>query len=83
VRPADAIAGRIEVRGLGIRAMDYERVAVVGLVVDLGGDGMRLPEPDALQAVIEGVSLPRLAVAAGMDGLSVLLAHTRTAPAGR
>jgi HPr kinase/phosphorylase len=33
VRPAAALAGLIEVRGLGIRRLDYEPVAVVGLVV--------------------------------------------------
>lgn len=80
VRPADAIAGRIEVRGLGIRAVDYERVAVVGLVVDLGAESDRMPGPDGLQIAIEGIGLPRLAVAAGTNPLPVLLAHIRTAP---
>jgi serine kinase of HPr protein (carbohydrate metabolism regulator) len=36
VRPAATLAGRIEVRGLGIRRIAYEPVAVVGLVVELG-----------------------------------------------
>ena len=35
VRPAAALAGLIEMRGLGIRRLAYEPVAVVGLVVDL------------------------------------------------
>ena len=35
VRPAPALAGLIEIRGLGIRRLPYEPVAVVGLVVDL------------------------------------------------
>ncbi len=44
VRPAEAIAGLIEVRGLGIRRLAYEPVAVVGLVVDLAvADAERLP----------------------------------------
>ena len=34
VRPATALAGLIEVRGLGVRRLDYEPMAVVGLVVD-------------------------------------------------
>ena len=48
VRPAAALAGLIEVRGLGIRRLAYEPVAVVGLVVDLAAaDAERLPAPPA------------------------------------
>src|SRR3954463_9773032 len=35
VRPAPALAGLVEVRGLGIRRVPYEPVAAVGLIVDL------------------------------------------------
>src|SRR5262249_47477724 len=35
VRPAEALAGLIEVRGLGIRRVPHEPLAVAGLVVDL------------------------------------------------
>src|SRR5256714_15619055 len=35
VRPAAALAGLIEVRGLGVRRLDHEPVAVVGLLIDL------------------------------------------------
>src|SRR5579872_7038770 len=35
VRPAPALAGLIEIRGLGIRRLHHEPVAAVGLVVDL------------------------------------------------
>src|SRR3569623_3120465 len=35
VRPAPELAGRLEIRGLGIRRLPYEPAAVVGLVVDL------------------------------------------------
>ena len=66
VRPAPALAGLIEVRGLGIRRVPHEPLAVVGLVVELGQpDAERLPEPAQRQAEIEGITLPRLAVAAG------------------
>ena len=41
VRPAPALAGMIEIRGLGIRRLPYEAVAAVGLVVDLAADGCR------------------------------------------
>src|SRR5262245_25455010 len=40
----DTIAGLIEVRGLGIRRVAYEPMAVVGLMVDLAApDSERLP----------------------------------------
>ena len=57
VRPP-ALAGLIEVRGLGIRRVAYEPVAVVGLVVDLGAaDAERLPEPrPSADAEIEGIT---------------------------
>ena len=73
VRPAAALAGLIEVRGLGIRRLDHEPVAVVGLVVDLAADDAeRLPA--APDTIISGVRLPRLAVAAGCDPLPGVLA---------
>ena len=74
VRPAEALAGLIEVRGLGILRLPYEPSAVVGLVVDLGADAERLPDAQERQAVIEGISLPRLAVADGKGALPAVLA---------
>ena len=72
VRPAPALAGLIEVRGMGIRRLPFEPVAVAGLVVDLASPGAeRLPED--LNAVIAGIRLPRLAVAAGTDPLLLVL----------
>src|SRR5882724_1003946 len=38
VRPPDALAGLLEVHGLGIRRLAFEPAAVVGLVVDLAAD---------------------------------------------
>jgi HPr kinase/phosphorylase len=73
-RPAEALAGLIEVRGLGILRLPYEPSAVVGLVVDLGANAERLPEAEERQVDIEGVSLPRLAVADGKGALSAVLA---------
>jgi serine kinase of HPr protein (carbohydrate metabolism regulator) len=73
VRPADTLAGLIELRGAGIRRLDYEPCAVVGLVVDLNaGDAARLPEKTRIE--IEGIDLPRLAVAPGVAALPVVLA---------
>ena len=82
VRPAEALAGLIEVRGLGIRRLPYEPLAVVGCVVDLGTpEGSRLPEPAERKVVIAGIELPRLAVAPGEQALSVTLAWFRTGTA--
>jgi HPr kinase/phosphorylase len=82
VRPAPALAGLIEIHGLGIRRLAFEPVAAVALVVDLAADdAARLPGHMATMATIAGVTLPRLAVAAGMAALPLLLASLRTAPA--
>ena len=83
VRPAEALAGLLEVRGLGIRRLAFEPVAVVGLVVELGVAGAeRLPQADATQTTIAGVVLPRLAVAPGCDPLPMVLAALGTAGMG-
>jgi HPr kinase/phosphorylase len=83
VRPAPALAGLIEVRGLGIRRVEFETIAVVGLIVDLAAeDAARYPELKSTHASIAGVELPRLPVAAGVAALPVVLARLRTPPAG-
>jgi HPr kinase/phosphorylase len=72
-RPAAALAGMIEMRGIGIKRLEHEPVAVVGLVVDLAADDAeRLPA--ASQAVISGLALPRLAVTSGAEPLPLVLA---------
>ena len=82
VRPALRLRGLIEVRGLGIRRLDYEPVAVVGLVVDLSEPAAeRLPGKNARRVAIEGVDLPRLAVAPGADPLPAVLASLLTTAA--
>jgi len=79
VRPAQALAGMIEIHGLGIQRLEFEPVAVIGLVVDLAAeDGGRHPEPKAAHIQIAGITLPRLAVAAGMAALPLVLARLRT-----
>jgi HPr kinase/phosphorylase len=73
VRPAEALKGLIELRGVGILRRDYEACAVVGLVVDLAaGEAERLPEPG--EVAIAGIKIPRLAVAPGMTALPAVLA---------
>ena len=77
VRPVKALEGLIEVRGLGIRRIAFEPLAVVDRVVDLAADDAeRLPDPS--EAVIAGNALPRLAVAAGAEALPLLLAALKT-----
>ncbi|HEY1542065.1 MAG TPA: HPr kinase/phosphatase C-terminal domain-containing protein [Xanthobacteraceae bacterium] len=83
VRPVPEIAGLIEVRGLGIRRIAYEPAAVVGCVVDLAApDGERLPASTGAEVIIEGISLPRLAVAADAEPLALVLAKIASATAG-
>jgi serine kinase of HPr protein (carbohydrate metabolism regulator) len=85
MRPAKTLEGLIEIRGLGIRRLPFEPVAVVRLAVDLAAsDAERLPEPASLEAKIEGISIARLAVAPGGEALPALLAFLQygKAPAG-
>lgn len=80
VRPPPALAGLLEVRGVGIVRLPFEAAAVVSLVVDLGVAGApRLPDAGHRRAEIAGVTLPRLAVAPGCDPVPVVLAAA-TAP---
>jgi HPr kinase/phosphorylase len=73
VRPAAALAGLIEIRGLGIRSLAHAPIAVVGLVVDLAADDAeRLPS--ATEIELSGIRLPRLAIAAGADPLPSVIA---------
>ena len=75
VRPAPALAGLIEIRGLGIRHCDFVPEAPVGLVVDLdAADAERLPPPDALTVRIKGIFIPRIPVQQGLSGLPLVIA---------
>jgi HPr kinase/phosphorylase len=70
----ETIRGMIEVRGLGLRRVACEPLALVGLLVDLdAADGARLPEAAAGEAELFGVKLPRLAIGAGAAALSLVL----------
>ncbi|MGB6536654.1 MAG: HPr kinase/phosphatase C-terminal domain-containing protein, partial [Xanthobacteraceae bacterium] len=74
VRPAAPLAGLIELRGVGIMRLPCEPAAVVGLVVDLGAAGERLPDEQQQSTELHGIRLPRLAVAAGQAALPAILA---------
>jgi len=70
-----ALAGLIEVRGVGVRRIAFEAIAVVGLVVELAAaDSERIPARPAQIAQVNGIALPRLAVAAGADACAMVLA---------
>jgi HPr kinase/phosphorylase len=81
VRPAEVLAGLLEVRGLGILRLPYEPSAVVALVVDLGANAGRLPQPGERRVNIEGISVPRLAVADGSGALPAVLTVLTSAAA--
>jgi serine kinase of HPr protein (carbohydrate metabolism regulator) len=74
-RPAEALAGLIELRGVGLLRVAYEPSAVVGFVVDLAADdASRLPNAEHRKAELGGISLPRLPVAADNAALPSVLA---------
>jgi serine kinase of HPr protein (carbohydrate metabolism regulator) len=82
VRPAPTLAGLIEVRGLGIRRVMFEPLAKIEFVVELGSkEADRLPNKALLAVELEGITLPRLAVAAGHNPLPLVLAYLQTAAA--
>lgn len=77
VHAPENLRGLFEIRGLGIRRMPFEQMAVVGLVIDLTAAADRLPTSDALQTAISGIKLPRLALPAESDPLAAVLAVLR------
>lgn len=60
--PPEALAGLLEVRGLGILRLPHVPQVAVALVADLrpANEVPRLPEPQELQTEILGFRLPRL-----------------------
>ena len=80
VRPPDALAGLLEVRGFGIRRLPFEPVAVVGLVVDLVAKTERIPQPSALRVKLAGVCLPQLRVPPECDPLPLVLSALDVRP---
>jgi HPr kinase/phosphorylase len=72
-RPVPELAGLLEVRGAGIRQVPHEPVAAVFLVIDIVDEPPRMPDAGDLTVAINGISLPRLAVASGGDPLPLVL----------
>lgn len=78
-RPPPGLAGLIEVRGLGVRRIEYEPAAVVTLALDLADPrAQRMPEEADSVAVFEGVAVPRLSSPAGVDPLPIVAAASGT-----
>ena len=76
-RAPETLAGLIEVRGLGIRQLPHEPVAVVGGVIDLATpQANRLPERAEVE--VEGIKLPQLKIAEGHDPHPSVLAWLTT-----
>ena len=59
--PPATIAGKIEVRGIGIVVMPHVGEAPVALIVALGEPAARLPEPGYARTLL-GVDIPLLAL---------------------
>jgi hypothetical protein len=80
VSPAPALAGLIELRGLGIRRLPYEPVAVAGWAITLGVSGApRLPAPATMTTRIQGIEIPHLACGSGADPLPLVAGWLATA----
>ena len=73
VRPPQELGGLLEIRGTGIVRVPFEAAAVVGLVIELGQPADRMPAAESRKTLLEGVSLPRLAVPPGDDPLPLAI----------
>ena len=76
--PPATIAGKIEIRGIGIVALPHLASARVVLVCDLDGDVVRMPAPAT--RILAGIALPCVALA-GLEP-SAPLKLERLLPAG-
>lgn len=73
------LAGKIEIRGLGIRSIGFAQQAPVAVVVDLdAGDAERLPAPQSLKTMLCGLEIPRIPVGASYAALPIVLGFLTT-----
>ena len=61
-RAAPAIAGLLEIRGLGLVRVPHDPAARISLIVDFDEDPARLPEEASASTALEGVELPVIVV---------------------
>ena len=59
--PPPTIAGKLEIRGIGIVEMDHLDEVPIGLFVELTGEFERLPDDDR-QRLLLGLSLPLVSI---------------------
>ena len=59
--PPATIAGKLEIRGIGIVAMDHVADVPVALLVELAGDVERMPDDSRSRAVL-GVAVPLVGI---------------------
>ena len=67
------LAGLLEIRGAGIVRVPFEATAVVGLIIELGPSADRMPAAESRKVVLQGVTLPRLAVPLDTDPLPLAI----------
>lgn len=73
------LAGKIEIRGLGIRSIGFAQQAPVAVVVDLdAADAERLPSPQALKTTLCGLEIPRIPVGRSYAPLPLVLGFLTT-----
>jgi HPr kinase/phosphorylase len=78
-RPASGLAGLLEVRGLGLRRLPHEPLAVISHVIDLmAADAVRLPEDLQQSVSLCGIVLPRIAITPSANPLALVLAAVTT-----
>src|SRR5690606_41949424 len=74
-RAPAALAGLLEVRGLGLVRFSHEAEARLGLVIDIAPEGAipRLPDEADSRTCLEGVTLPRARCCTPEAGIDILL----------
>jgi serine kinase of HPr protein (carbohydrate metabolism regulator) len=79
VRPAENLAGLLEIRGLGIRRLPFAGEGRVALVVDLDADdASRLPTAGSLEIELDETKLLRIPVGKGFAALPLVIAALNT-----
>jgi len=73
--PPQALAGRLEIRGLGLIKHEFKPSAAIKLVVDLlpPAEIIRMPEPSDLHVEILNLKIPRVAIAIGHPAAPTIL----------
>lgn len=61
-RPVAALAGLIEIRGVGLARVPFEASCVIRLAVELSAVQSRLPDPAERSLELLGIRLPRIVV---------------------